>query len=257
MNSLSTEAIVLKRVDFGEADRLVTFFTQKRGKVVALAKGVRRVTSRRAPNIEVLNRVKIFLHETRSLPILTEAESLESFVGVKNRLEKLSLSYQLIELIDRFLEEGQETRGTYDLLVNSLRALDENPVLEKCKVLVSAFKIKLLNLNGYLPELYNCALCRKELSPAGNFLSPTSGGLVGEECRNQVLLVKSVTTQGIKTIRFLEKESMERVVKLTLVEALVRETADLLNFYTEFFLERELSSLNFASQIEQVLGPTN
>src|SRR3990167_5613366 len=71
MNSFATEAVVLKRRDFGEADRLVTFFTKRKGKVVALAKGVRKVTSRRAPNIELLNHVRI-LQGSFQIKLLTQ-----------------------------------------------------------------------------------------------------------------------------------------------------------------------------------------
>jgi len=75
MRGFKTEGIVLKRRNFGEADRILTVFTKDRGKISVLAKGVRRITSRRAGNVELLNRVSIFLHQTRGMPILTEAVS--------------------------------------------------------------------------------------------------------------------------------------------------------------------------------------
>ena len=76
MRTFSSEGIILKRVDFGEADRLITIFTKNRGKITSLAKGIRRIESRRSGNVELLNKAKLSFAESRSLPILTEAESL-------------------------------------------------------------------------------------------------------------------------------------------------------------------------------------
>ncbi len=89
MSGFKTEGIVLKRRNFGEADRILTIFSKERGKITVLAKGVRRITSRRAGNVELLNRTVMYLHQGRGLPILTEATTLEPYQKIK---EDLTLS---------------------------------------------------------------------------------------------------------------------------------------------------------------------
>ncbi|HEY4694621.1 MAG TPA: DNA repair protein RecO [Candidatus Nanoarchaeia archaeon] len=252
MNSFATEAVVLKRRDFGEADRLVTFFTKRKGKVVALAKGVRKVTSRRAPNIELLNHVRIFLHETKGLPILTEAEEVESFKNLKGDLRKLSISYLVLELVDQFFDEGQKSEEIFDLFVKTIRGIDGNPEIEKARILQGSFQIKLLTQVGYLPELYRCAKCGDPLVPQDNFLSPNIGGLVDEACNRQTLLSKKASVETVKTLRFLKSKPVSLVEKLKVAPNIVKETTEALNFYTTFFLERDLSSPQFAAQVDKV-----
>jgi DNA repair protein RecO (recombination protein O) len=254
MDSFSTDAIVLKRKNFGEADKIVTFFTSKKGKIAAVAKGVRKVTSHRAPNIEILNHTQIFLHSTRGLPILTEAAEIKSFPGLKDNLEKLSLCYLLLELVDQFLEEGQENSEIFNLLLVTLKRMEKAATLEKARVLQSSFQIKFLTSIGYLPQLYNCARCRVELTPENNFLSPHLGGLVDEDCSRSTFSSKNVSDQSIKTLRFLEAKPLRLIEKLTLDKKVIKETAALLNFYTVFFLEKDLSSLAFAEKVDRVLS---
>ncbi len=254
MNSFSTEGIVLKRRDWGEADRIVTFFTKKRGKITAVAKGVRKVNSRRAPNIELLNHTNIFLHATRGLPILTEAAEIASFPSLKADLEKLSLTYLILELVDQFLEEGQENSEIFDLLTNTLTAIDQAGSIGKVRILQSSFQIKFLTAVGYLPQLYSCVKCTKKLTSDTNYLSPHLGGLIDEACSQSTLISKPASVDSIKTMRFLEGKPIGLIEKLVLDGQVIKETANLLHYYTIFFLEKDLNSLNFAGQVDKVFA---
>ncbi len=254
MQSFSTEAIVLKRRNFGEADKLVTFFTKKKGKITAMAKGVRKVSSRRAGNIEQLNHVTIFLHSTRGMPILTEAAEVANFASIKEDLEKLSLSYILLELVDQFLDEGQENQEIFDLLLKTLHAINTTNDMEKVQLLLSSFQIKFLSSVGYLPQLNHCVKCNQKLEQENNFLSPHLGGLIDEACSRETLISKPVSVNSIKTMRFLETKAVETITKLVLDVKTVRETASLLHFYTTFFLEKDLNTLEFATQVSQILA---
>ena len=111
------KSIVLKRKNFGEADRILTVFTTHRGKISVLAKGVRRITSRRAGNVELLNRVSIFLHQTKGMPILTEAVSLDTYPKLKGNLKLSTVAFHIIELVDKLTAENQENRSLYTELV--------------------------------------------------------------------------------------------------------------------------------------------
>lgn len=146
MPGFKTEGIILKRRNFGEADRILTIFTLHKGKLSVIAKGVRRITSRRAGNVELLNRATLYLYQGKGMPVLTEAESLETYPKLKTDLTLSTYSYHLIELIDKLTAENQESRIIYEHLVNVLKRLERNPR----QILIRAFETKLLSSLGFV-----------------------------------------------------------------------------------------------------------
>ena len=100
MRNFKVDGIVIKRNNYGEADRLLTLFTRQFGKMKVKASGVRKITSRRSSHIELLNYASLTLFQGRKYPVLTEVATIHSFDGVKNNLRKIGYSYHLCELID-------------------------------------------------------------------------------------------------------------------------------------------------------------
>ncbi|HNN01573.1 MAG TPA: DNA repair protein RecO, partial [Turneriella sp.] len=118
-----TEAVIIRRSDFGEADRLLTLITPA-GKRRVIAKGARKTTSRLAGHIELFTHTMLLLAVGRTLDIVTQSTILHSFDGMRADLERISAAYYAAELIDRLLEEEDENRPAFDLLVSTLAALD-------------------------------------------------------------------------------------------------------------------------------------
>ncbi len=143
--AVKTEGIILKRKNFGEADRILTIFSQKLGKVNVLARGVRKITSRRAGNVELLNRVSVFLHPGKNFYILTEASSINTYQRLKEDLTLSTYAYHLIELVDRFVLENQDNRQIYYDFVNVLEKLSTNPR----QIFIRAFEVKILSASGF------------------------------------------------------------------------------------------------------------
>lgn len=145
MAGFKDEGIVLKRRDFGEADRLLTVFTRTHGKLIILAKGVRRITSRRAGNIELLNRVMIYLHQGKNFDILTEATAIDTFQTLKEDLTLSTYAYHLIELVDRLVVEKQENIILYETFVQVLKKISQN----HRQIFIRAFEVKILANLGF------------------------------------------------------------------------------------------------------------
>lgn len=145
MLGFKTEGIILKRRDLGEADRILTVFSLHRGKITVLAKGVRRITSRRAGNVELLNRVAMYLHPGKNFLILTEAVALDTFQKLKEDLTLSTYAYHILELTDRLTAENQENRILYEHLVSVLQRLSRNPR----QILIRAFEAKILSNLGF------------------------------------------------------------------------------------------------------------
>lgn len=145
MPAFKVEGIILKRRDFGEADKILTAFCLQQGKVSIVARGVRRINSRRAGNVELLNRVVMYLHQGKSLPVLTEATALETYQKLKEDLTLSTAAFHIIELIDRLTAQNQENRNVYLDLTEVLKRLSTKPR----QVLIRAFEVKLLSNLGF------------------------------------------------------------------------------------------------------------
>lgn len=144
MGAVTSEGLILKRKDFGEADRVLTVLTPRFGKISVIAKGVRRITSRRAGNIEVLNRVKLHLFKAKNYN-LQEAESIETFAILKENLTLSTTAFHIIELVDRLVPEEQTNFQLYERVVSVLQILEKNPR----QIFIRAFEVKILSLLGF------------------------------------------------------------------------------------------------------------
>lgn len=146
MRTYKTEGIIIKRRNFGEADRILTVFTKRLGKIQIKAVGVRRITSRRSPHVELLNLSALTLHKGKFLPILTEAQTIEDFSSIKDNLTKVGFAYHICELVDGLCPENQENGRVFDLLSEVLFRLEHE---EEIASVIHEFEIELLTILGY------------------------------------------------------------------------------------------------------------
>ena len=153
MRSFKCEGIVIKRINYGESDRIVSIFTKEFGKLVFSAKGVRKITSHRSPHIELLNHSLITAYRSSSYPILIEAAVQEDYSSIKEDLEKVGFAYHICELVDGLCPEGQENEEVFFLLKDVLLKLSSS---EEIAAFIHEFEINLLTNLGFWrgsPEL--------------------------------------------------------------------------------------------------------
>lgn len=144
--SYKTEGIILKRINFGEADRLLTIFTWRFGKIRARAPGIRRTTSRKAPHLELFNLSSLFLAQGRNLDIVTEATTINNFSGIRKDLKKVGMAYYICELVEGLCPEGEQNREVFGLLKEALKNLESGHLNSE------DFVCQLLWLLGFLPR---------------------------------------------------------------------------------------------------------
>lgn len=214
MRGFKTEGIVLKRKDFGEADRILTVFTSHRGKISVLAKGVRRITSRRAGNVELLNRVSIFLHPGKNFLILTEAESIDTFQKLKADLTLSAVAFHLIELVDKLTAENQEAPIIYKHLLEVLNRLSKNPR----QILIRSFEVKILSNLGFTSFVEDMG-------------------------------VLEVRPEVKRLLKDLEVGSWEEIEKIKLDEKEALELERILRYHVERVLEGSLKSRLFLNKL--------
>lgn len=151
IRTYKTEGIVIKRINFGEADKILTIFTPRYGKIVALVKGVRKINSRKSPHVELFNHIKAFLHYGRTWDYITEAESIETFAYLRSQLDRVAYAFRIVEEVDRLCAERQVHKNIFDLLLAVFLKID-NQNSRGIDTIVDEFTTQLLWGLGYLPR---------------------------------------------------------------------------------------------------------
>ncbi|MGH2557805.1 MAG: DNA repair protein RecO [Thermomicrobiales bacterium] len=242
-----TEAIVLSRSEFGEADRIFSVYTPSRGKLRLIAKGVRRPNSRLGPHLEYFSRCALMLAKGRDLDVVTGAETIDPHLPLRTDLDAFGHASHMAELANRLTEERQESQPLYDLLARSLRLLCDG--VDPFAV-TRHFELALLGILGFRPELYRCVGCDADIEPTANPLSPRLGGMLCERCRARDASANVLSINGQKYLRTLDRQGLTSAVQLRLVPALKQELEDALGTYLRHVTERELTSLRIWHQLQ-------
>ncbi len=251
------QAIVLKRSDFGEADRLLTLYTPDRGKLRAIAKGARKPSSRKSGHVELFTHSMLLLAKGRHLDIVTQADTLDAFLPLRANLERLGYAYYLAELVDQFNGEGIENRALFDLLLHALRWLGDDA--SDPALLARFFELHLLQHVGYRPQLFHCVHCGREIKPDENFFSAEAGGVIDSNCMQtqreriagQARDAQTISLSALKVLRFLQTREYETVRSLRLNEDVLAEVETLMQRYIVHHLERNLKSVEFLRELRQ------
>jgi len=145
-----TSAIILKRSNLNEADRLITVFSQNQGKLKLIAKGIRKLTSRKKGHLELFTLSKLLIAKTKTLDIVTEAQTIKGFPELRKNLNRVRIAYLLAELVDKLTPENQDHPEIYHLLIENFSKLNSN---KAPKNLILDFEINLLKILGFgLPK---------------------------------------------------------------------------------------------------------
>jgi DNA repair protein RecO (recombination protein O) len=242
-----TEGIVLKRSDFGEADRLLVLITPEYGKLRVLAKGVRKVPSRKAGHVEPLMRTQFLLARGRDLDIVTQAEAVEVYQGLRGDLSRTGYAFYVAELVDAVAEEGGECRALYGLVDETLTRLaaGDEPTL-----LMRFFEVHLLECAGYRPELQQCVTCGAKHEPTDVYFSFSEGGARCPRCSEGAPGLLRLSLNAFKVLRYLQANPYCAISGLRLRPQTARELEMVLQRYLVWVLERNLKSLGFLSRVQ-------
>src|SRR3954468_8027422 len=188
--SLKTEAIVLRSIRFGEADRVLHLYTPQRGRVSAIAKGVRRAKSRFGGRLEPFFRLQLVLYEGRSdLLTVTSAETLAGHRRLREDGPALDAAARACDAVGRLFDDGDPHSGVYHLLANELALLDAEPA-RAGRANALAFRLKLLLAAGFAPQLAGCASCGDREHIMG--FSGAAGGVVCGACEASAFALDEV-----------------------------------------------------------------
>jgi DNA repair protein RecO (recombination protein O) len=243
-----TEGVVLRRHDFGEADRIISLYSPQHGKIRAIAKGVRRPRSRLGGHVELFTHVRVLVAQGRNLDLITQAEAVRPYRAIRDDLWKATYACYCAELVDRLTEERLENRAIFDLLLHQLEYLDEASPPDELSV--RAFELRLLGRLGYAPELYRCVECGEPLRPADNRISASAGGTVCAGCGVTHPGARPVSVNAIKAMRLLAGEPFDIFRRLRLPPETAAEVEGALRAHLNYILERQLRTAEFLDRLK-------
>ncbi len=244
-----SEAIILSRSDFGEADRLLVILTPEHGKLRAIAKGARKPLARKSGHVELFARTDLLLHRGRDLLIVSQAEMTEPYLPLREDLTRAAYANYVAELLDSFTtdEDGGESAALFDLLDATLRRLCGESDL---RIVARHYEMRLLDLVGFRPEMTACVYCGEAISPQDQFFSAAEGGVVCPVCGAQhVEVVVPISQHGLHALRVLQRESWAHVRALKLNTPLHLEIERVMLGYLIALLERRLQSAAFIRRL--------
>lgn len=234
-------AVVLRQRDFGEADRIVILYTPERGKLSAIAKGVRRARSKLAAGLQLFTYAHLLLAAGRTLEVITQVRPLDSLYQLRTDMRRFAHASYVAELLDTLTEEHAPDPPLFALLVAALQGINEegDPA-----TIVRGFELKALSRLGYGPELHTCVSCGTEIEGGVVGFATAEGGVVCARCARSLGL-GTITANALRAMRELLQMPPEEMVKRKLSREAGEELARLLRPFVDYHLPRRLRSADF------------
>jgi DNA repair protein RecO (recombination protein O) len=247
-----TEGIVLRGLDLGEADRILTLYTPDRGQLRVVAKGIRKTKSRKAGHLDLFTRSSLFVARGRQLDIVTQAETIESFRPIREDLLRSSYCHYAAELLLGFTAENLSNYPAYVLAVTAFRRLATAPDLE---LVARAFELQLLGITGFRPQLHRCLECGETVKPAANVFSVRLGGVLCPECAGLDRTAVPISTSALKVLRNLQSNE-DAMLRVSGLDGEVHEEVERrLQEYIVYRLESRPRSITVLERLRQESKP--
>ncbi len=242
------EALIIRKIKLGEADRIISLYTPEMGKIEAVAKGVRRPKSKMAGHLELLTHSRIRLARGRNLDTIIGSETLEGYLALKNDLWLTSCGLYIAELVNQFAPERVSDPGLFHLLMDTLTWLSAGAGTE---LILRYFELSLLHRTGYRPQLQTCVACGNVLKPVNNAFCSIAGGILCPDCSLNSPSGFPISVDAIKVLRLFQKSDYEIVSRLKINAELYAELKSVLGSYIRFLLEREVKSAAWLDSLQQ------
>jgi DNA repair protein RecO (recombination protein O) len=242
------EAIVLKRSDFGEADRLLTLYSREVGKFKAIAKGARKPQSRKTGHVELFMRSQFLCAKGHDLAIITQAEMVEAYTRLRDDLVLTTYAAYAVELLDRFTVEDEKNAGLFNLLADTLSRLASH---DDVRLVTRFYELHILAIAGFQPQLFRCLGCNEPIQEQDQFFSDEMGGLLCPNCHAADRRARAITAVAVKVFRYLQSRPWETVNALQLKRPLHHELETITHGYISHILERSLKSVDFLHRLRR------
>ena len=245
---------MLRKVDFGDYDLVITFFTLKEGKITAIAKSAKKSTKRFAGILELFSVLNVVLSTGRrkGLPVLQEATLKYPFASIRTSMLKTAYASYWAQLINEWMESGQKQVEIYELFQYILRKLDSCQTSEAALSIL--FQMKFITLSGLAPNLGQCSVCRIEVEKIKETrvqFDFAKGGILCDGCASKTLRKTFLSKGIIKQLLWIEKGDLVKAVRVRFSSDALKEGSDFLETFVPYHLGKEPRSLKFLQQIRR------
>lgn len=241
MGTYFTEGIVLKHQDFRESDRIIFLYTREYGKIKALARGSRKITSKLAGSLEPYILADFMVARGRKLDTITSSEVIRNFKKLKVDLQKVGLASYLAEVVDSSTKVHQRDVRVFKLIKEIFTHLDRDGVrVDRGSPIIWYFIWRFLAYLGYQPELYKCLICHNKILLQKNYFNLKKGGLVCQNCQPKVRGSVFVSNNAIKVLRLIIDKSWLDLEKVSIDNKTSLELDRLTKDFFNFTQEKEL-----------------
>jgi DNA repair protein RecO (recombination protein O) len=247
-HTLKVEAVVLRHTDWGEADRMLGLYTREQGKLRAIAKGARKLRSRKAGHLEPFTRVALVLARGRDFWIVTQADTVDAYLPLHDDLVRTGYAAYVIELLDRFTYEEGQNQSIYALLVDTLHRISSG---EPNFTAVRYYEMRLLDYLGFRPDLFHCVRGHEEIRPEDQFFSLREGGVLCPRHGHEVSDARPVSREALRYLRHFQRSSYAEAARAEVPANYQQEMETLLNHYLTYLLERGLNSPHFIREMKR------
>lgn len=247
MNTGVTNGLVLKTADFGESDKLITFYSKELGKITGLAKGAKLSKKRFVNKLEQLSLLSLTYKRPRTgtLFFIQEAELERAHLSLRQTYDKYVAAVYLSELIMNYTRERDPDPELYYLLKWAFTSLDRG---ERTMKIAALFHVRLLTLVGYQPEFTSCSHCHSPVNRGGSYnLLPGNGALLCNRCRPLVKGQGYAKELPLQTLKFLDSAQymdLSRLSRLQLPPRTAKDILSILHRYSCGLLQRDFNSWN-------------
>jgi DNA repair protein RecO (recombination protein O) len=246
--SIRVDAVVLRHSDYGEADRLLTLYTRQKGKMRVVAKGARKIASRKAGHIEPFTYVKLQLARGRDMFLLTQADTVDAYLPLRDDLILTSHASYVLELLDRFTYEDEtENSSIFRLLTETLSRLASGADVW---LILRFYEMRLLDHLGFRPQLLECVNCGREIKAEDQFFSFSAGGVICPRCGQGLKHLHAISVEVLKYLRHFQRSGYADASRARPSLEVQKEAESLMQGYFTYLLERELNTPGFLKKIK-------
>lgn len=238
-------------MDYGERDKIVTLYTPDLGKIHAIAKGVRRSTSRMGGHVDLFAHASILLIHGRTLHTITQGQARQTFPHLREDLTALGQACLIAELVDRFVEDHNPHQDLFRALVRALEHINAEDTPGWTLIL---FQLQLLALVGYRPQLHRCVNCNTSIEPGENRFDVELGGVLCPQCGPVHRSARPIQDGALKALRNAQTRG-ESIFRVTLLPTARDEAAAVLALYVHYLLERRPNSATFLDLLGRLERP--
>ncbi len=253
MECFTTSAIVLKRIPYGDSDLIVTFWSLDRGKITLLAKGAKKSRKRFAGILEPFTILQIVGKPGKGLPLLLEAQALETFPQIRSQVMKTAVASYWAEILLLWMEADHPQKRVYALLAVMLQELDR--FQGSIELLNMYFQIHFLELCGLGPDFVHCIHCNNEIASDGRpvrNIDLAKGGFLCAECAPTPYGSGDLSAQTIRLFQWMRRVDWQAATRLRVPAASMREGERFLEAFLSYHLGREFQSLGVLRQLRRI-----